>query len=441
MPRKLWWRLVTLLETRGRLVHPCALRMARHLTHHADEAGRLVDIPAVLGSYSARHALGRRTGWTDFMRLVEAGLLRQVCAAAPERQARYVLALDLATLPDDLPVELAAELRRYIDDPRTAARGNPTMADVDAALAECEVIREGCATRGPAIRSSLGCGRLHTSPYTREGTSPSHRPRLSQQPRRPRQLPFEGQDFSEEKADALNFVRELSPEWARQRGGQMLSETEMVQLSHLVALLLRHMPRSEAKELLTAQVASATDLAKLITWRAGRTLNGLRRSHRRATAIQVDDDGSAHAAWLAANAERNTAAAERRTALVEEARRRARQIGGRREADADARLDERSRPTRPSSPEGLNGATGTGPAPSTVPRAAQGPLRAATESWEVFERDVLHRHAVPVSPEPPRLSEPEPEHTAEADAAALAAERAWLVQMMAARSSDAQQSR
>lgn len=75
------------------------------------------------------------------------------------------------------------------------------------------------------------------------------------------------------------------------------------------------------------------------------------------------------------------------------------------------------------------------------PTGRTGPLRATTESWEVFERDVLHRHAVPVSPEPPRLSEPEPEHTAEADSAALAAERAWLVQMMAARSSDAQQSR
>lgn len=76
--------------------------------------------------------------------------------------------------------------------------------------------------------------------------------------------------------------------------------------------------------------------------------------------------------------------------------------------------------------------TAIGLAPNGALRAAQGPLRSR---GRCFERDVLHRHALPARPEPARLTEPEPEleHTAETDAAALAAERAWRVQMMAAR--------
>ncbi|WP_285710853.1 hypothetical protein [Microtetraspora sp. NBRC 16547] len=382
VPTPLWWRLVTLLRTRGNEIHPCALRMAQHLTHRADTTGRLTDIPAVLDAYSSRYGLSRRVGWTDFMRLVEAGLVRQVCAAAPERQARYVLVMDLAALPDDLPADLARELHRYVDDPRTAAKGRPTRAGEDAALAECEVIREGSAV-GPRVASNLGCGRLHTSPYTREGSPPSPQPRQSQGPQRPPLEPAWGQDRNDEKAAALDFVKELLPEWARQRGGQVLSENEIGEIAHLVVLLLHHVRRSEASELLTSQVASATDLAGVLRWRIGRTLAGLRRAQRRSETLRVDDDGEQHAAFLEANAARNAANAARRAALVEEARQRAREI--RQQREARSRLTARTHsPDRRRGPE---------PAPAAI--VPLRPYRTALESESVFRREVLERHHAP----------------------------------------------
>ncbi len=330
VPTRVWWRVLGVLAARGAGLHPSAWRMAQHLTHQADERGRLADVPAILASYAARHQLGRRTGWTDLMRLVDVGLVRQVCAAAPGRQARYVLCLNLAALPDDLPQDLAAEVRRIVDDPRAAARGRMTRAAEDAALAECEVIREGSAT-GPKIAAAWGCGRLHTSRYTREGSPPSPQPHRPQRPRPPRQVPVWGQDLAEEQGRALDFVRSLGPEWVRQRGGRMPGGAELGELARLVVLLLRRMPPGEAAELLTAQVASAADLAGVLRWRIGRTLAGLRRAERRAAVLRVDDDGSRHDAWLAANAAHAAATAARKAEVVEEARRLAREIRERRQ--------------------------------------------------------------------------------------------------------------
>jgi hypothetical protein len=393
VPTRLWWRLVALLEARAGGLHSCALRMAEHLTHRADAAGRLVDIPGVLAGYADSHQVSRRTGWTDFMRLVEAGLVRQVCAAAPERQARYVLSMDLASLPDDLPVDLARELRKHIDSPVVAAKGRPTRADEDAALAECEVIREGSA-RGPKIAARLGCGRLHTSPYTREGSPPSPQPHESQRPQRPRPLPFWGQDLDGERGSALDFVRELGPEWARQRGGQVLSDAEAAELAHLVVLLLRHMPRSEAAELLTAQVASAGDLAGVLRWRIGRTLASMRRARRRVETIRVDDEGQGHAAWLAANADRAEAQAATKAAVVAEARRRAREIREQRETQAQGRLSGRTGHGGHIAHTALSEPTATittRPGQITAVR----PSQRATEPEEIFRREVAERHALP----------------------------------------------
>lgn len=375
---------MALLEARAGGLHSCALRMAEHLSHRADAAGRLVDIPGVLAGYAAHHQLSHRVGWTDFMRLVEAGLVRQVCAAAPERQARYVLSMDLAALPDDLPADLAKELRRYVDNPVIAAKGRPTRADEDAALAECEVIREGSAT-GPKIAASLGCGRLHTSPYTREGSPPSPQPQPSQPPRQQLPFPFGGQDLDDEKGGALDFVRELGPDWAAQRGGQVLSDAEAAELAHLVVLLLRHMPRSEAAELLTAQVASAGDLAGVLRWRIGRTLAGMRRARRRVETIRVDDEGQGHAAWLAANAERAEKTAATKAAVIEQARRRAREIREQREAQA--------RPDRPGGHDRRTAPINTGQAEITAVR----PSQRATEPEEIFRREVAERHALPTA--------------------------------------------
>jgi hypothetical protein len=80
------------------------------------------------------------------------------------------------------------------------------------------------------------------------------------------------------------------------------------------------MPPSKARELLTRQIAIATNLAGVLRRQIGRALAELRRAARRATLLRVDGDSARHAAWLVANAERNAAIAARRADLVEQAR-------------------------------------------------------------------------------------------------------------------------
>ncbi|QFY10514.1 hypothetical protein GBF35_31370 [Nonomuraea phyllanthi] len=87
-------------------------------------------------------------------------------------------------------------------------------------------------------------------------------------------------------------------------------------------LLLRHMPGSEARELLTHQVATAADLCGVLRRRIGRALAQMRRAARHAAQLRVDDNGLRHAALLAANAARNAA---RNAELVDLARHLARQ--------------------------------------------------------------------------------------------------------------------
>ncbi|MDR8415075.1 hypothetical protein MTP10_40890 [Nonomuraea sp. 3-1Str] len=432
LPSELWWRLLRLLITRGEYLHPCAARLAKHLSLEADKRGRLVDIDEVLEKYAATHLLSKRVGWTDLDRLIAAGLVRQARRPAPGIQARYVLAMDLAALPDDLPKTLAAEVRRHIDNPITIAKGGQTKAMLDEGLAECEVVRYGSAVRREPIMTALGCGRLHTSPYTREGLPPPQS-QPSQKRQRPRLLPFQGRDFDEERGAALNFVKILAPEWARQRAGQVPSDAEMGELAHLVMLLLRHMPESEARELLTTQVASATDLCGVLRWRIGRTLAQLRRAGRRARQLRVDDDGRRHAAFLAANAERNAANAARRAELVELARRQARRLAGDRVEGELTRLDARTAPHDGAEPQ--NRLSGPHPLPpgnrsGDAPNAPWRPSGGLCEPEEIFQREVRDRHRLPDQ----TSGTPENEPDATPSAEAVAADREWLVQMMAARS-------
>ncbi|MFI7455480.1 hypothetical protein ACIBQX_49035 [Nonomuraea sp. NPDC049714] len=356
VPTVLWWRLLRLLITRGEHLHPCAARMAQHAALEADKRGRIDDINAFLDKYAAKHLVTRRTAWIDLDRLLQAGWIRQALAPCPGRKARYALAADLAALPDDLPKDLAAEVRRHVDNPITIAKGGQTKAAVDENLADCEVVRHGSATRREPIMTAVGCGRLHTSPYTREGLPPplSHPSQESHRSRR-RQA-FGGKSRSEEEGDALYFVQSLAPDWAQQRGGEVLADAELAEIAHLVMLLLRHMPPSEARELLTRQVATAADLAGVLRWRIGRALAGLRRAARRASLLGVDDDGARHAAWLAANAARNAANAGRRAELVDLAERLRLQASEPRIAAERARLDVRTAPRDASRPsEALSG--------------------------------------------------------------------------------------
>lgn len=162
LSRRVWFRLAALSRWRGQLADDCAWRMVRHLTHWADERGRLVDLQAVMDAYAARHGVRRRVAWTDFKRLRRRGMVRQTVAPAPGRQARYVLATP-PDLPAELPRTLARAVRDEIDPPAARAAGTVTRARADALLADCEVIRHGSAT-GPARHTAVGCGRLHTSP-------------------------------------------------------------------------------------------------------------------------------------------------------------------------------------------------------------------------------------------------------------------------------------
>uniref|UniRef100_UPI003F49A62B hypothetical protein n=1 Tax=Sphaerisporangium sp. CA-236357 TaxID=3240030 RepID=UPI003F49A62B len=332
LPPRLWYRVAALLWWRGEHTHPALKRMLKHLVHHADEHGVLRDIPAILVSYSGRHAVGPRTGWNDLERACQAGLLRQLKAAAPGRQASYILAMDVAALPADLPEDMRAALRRYVDNPASIAKGAQTRAEVHRALADCQVVRYGSARRQTPIMESVGCGRLHTSPFTREGSPPSPQPRQSQPSQRARRLPFGGQDLNEERSRALDFVKGLCPVWAYNRAsGEIPSDAELAKLAPLVGLLLRRMPGHEVAELLTTRIGTASDLAGVLRWRIGRTLGGLRRAERRSAALRVDDDGAGHAAWLAANAAAAEAQAASKAAVVELARRRAEEVRRQRE--------------------------------------------------------------------------------------------------------------
>ncbi|GII59432.1 hypothetical protein Pth03_78210 [Planotetraspora thailandica] len=268
--------------------------MARHLTHRADERGRLAELPAVMASYAAVHQVGIRTAWSDFRRLRELGYVRQTAAPCPGRAARYTLAVP-ADLPPELPRTLSTTVREEIDPAVDRARSRQTRVTMDAALSECEVIRHGSAT-GPKIAASFGCGRLHTSPYTREGSPPSPPEHVPRSRPGPRQARFGGVS-DEEKSQALYIVKTCGPFWERQRGpGRGLPSSQVAEVAHLTALLLRHVPPSEAVELLTEQVASAEDLAAVVRFRIGRQLAAARRQVR----VEVDEDGRGYAAMLQA---------------------------------------------------------------------------------------------------------------------------------------------
>ncbi|WP_433227406.1 hypothetical protein [Microtetraspora malaysiensis] len=310
MPRRVWFRLAALLRWRGGLTDECAWRMVRHLTHVADERGRLADMQAVMKSYATRHGVSVRIAWVDFGRLRPLGLVRQTAAPAPGRAARYVLSVP-AELPAELPRTLARAVRDEIDPASSRAKGTTTRAQADALLADCEAVRYGSAT-GPAQHTAGGCGRLHTSPYSLEGSPPSpRRPDLPSSPRPRRALSRGISD--EERASGL---KKCGPLWAAQRGEACgLTDAEAAEIGRLVALLLRRLPTSEIVELLTEQTSSANDLASVVRYRIGRQLAALRRR----VEVPADEDGQGYAAAMAARAAaaaaRHEAAANSRNAV------------------------------------------------------------------------------------------------------------------------------
>ncbi len=104
----LWWRCVQLAAKRGQL-HPCAQRLAKHLSWQLGDRCTLTEIRMLLGGYAAYHGLSLRTAWTDWGRLVAAGWLSPTRAPANQgpsrpqgpgsgRAARYVLTAPAALI-------------------------------------------------------------------------------------------------------------------------------------------------------------------------------------------------------------------------------------------------------------------------------------------------------------------------------------------------------
>ncbi|WP_433358545.1 hypothetical protein [Streptosporangium sp. CA-115845] len=313
-----WWRCT--------LADRCAYRMARHLTHHADKAGHITNLPKVVGLYASQHKVGRRTAWTDLGRLVGLGMLRKTLGAAPGQRAEYVLCWDLARLPGGFPKSLGRAVETVTDNPKRLAMRRPTLASIHRALASCVTVRYGSRTCSTPIRSR-GCGLVHTSPYTYEGsTPPPTESGLDEPPGCDRRRSEGDKTLAERMDEARELLERCRAMWVMQRAGQVPEGTEvpsksgMASLEHLVELLLRHLPPGEVEELLSAQVRSARSMVGLVQWRAGRLLRGIRRRQQ----IRVDDAGVRHAAWMAEQAARwegQYAGSENRRRAIAEARR------------------------------------------------------------------------------------------------------------------------
>lgn len=293
VPTRTWFRVVRVWWRRGVLTSEPAHRMAAHLTHWATPGGLIRDMPRVMAAYTAHHQVSARTGWKDLARLVDAGLVRKVTGAAPHQAAVYALVLDLARLPDDLPKSLGRAVETTAHDPVKRARGVPTLAEMHASLEECTVVRHGSRS-APHPVTAPGCGRVHTSPYTREGPTPPPPSGPPQREHRPARVTVLGANLDyDEHAQARRVLDDCRTWWLRQRSGWVPPGTETLtdaaarSVEHLVVLLLRYMPPGEAVELLTQQTRSARDLAGVVAYRVGRVL----RSVRRRRALPVDEHG------------------------------------------------------------------------------------------------------------------------------------------------------
>ncbi|GAA4209158.1 hypothetical protein GCM10022252_75260 [Streptosporangium oxazolinicum] len=326
VPRTTWFRLVALAWWRGTLADRCAHRMARHLTHHATKSGHLTNLPKVIGLYASQHRVGRRTAWKDLGRLVGLGMLRKTLGAAPGQSAQYVLCWDLARLPEDFPKSLGRAVEMVTDSPKALAERRPTLAGIHRALADCVTVRYGSASCSTPIRSR-GCGLVHTSLYTHDGSPPPATDTRLRDPSTGNRRRSQGEKTLDERMEEAREVLERCRAlWMMQRAGRVPPGTEvpskagMASLEHLVELLLRHLPPTEVEELLSDQVRSARSMVGLVQWRIGRLLRGIRRRRK----MRVDDAGVRHAAWMAERAARweaQYAGSENRRRAIAEARR------------------------------------------------------------------------------------------------------------------------
>jgi hypothetical protein len=306
VPRALWWRWYSWTASQSP-VHPCEWRYAKHLTEHADESGRIVDIAAAIEGYAHWHHVSTRTGWTDHARVEARGRLREKLTPTCGRKAVYQLCVDPAELDmDAMPVELVHEFGRLFglpigdeeehqddvagdteppqpppgdehqehDEERELDLGPVpgSLAHQHRYLADCEVSRLGGASQR-CRWSTVSCGRLHTRRIPKRLFSPSLCDRPSHQVR-PRS---QGKISSEEKAAAESIMRRCWPSWIAQRDidqhGPPLSRTEWVELVPLVVYALRYADHpGDIRDELTDRIASARHLPTLLAFRCRRLI-------------------------------------------------------------------------------------------------------------------------------------------------------------------------
>lgn len=282
LPPRPWCRLYRLMEHRGHLADAPALRMARFLadTDTVSKAGIIRDVPAMIAAYRARCHVSRQTAWTDLGRLVERGLVRQVQAAAPGYPACYRLSYPAAMVDAEM-TGLPPDLARELPHRKQQAAGEPGEGhDDDASQDQArDADPEPGGGQEPEQAGEAGsCGRLDTSPLTREGSPPS--PVGTGSSGTP--VPARGKIGTEERAAAVSVLSACRGQWLAQRGPLRVPDpAELRRVETLTALALRYAEvPGDVRQILTWHVASADDLARVLEWRLGRAVSAWRRASR-----------------------------------------------------------------------------------------------------------------------------------------------------------------
>jgi hypothetical protein len=235
---RLWWRCLRLAAKRGQL-HPCAQRLAKHLSWHLGDGVTLTDIRPLLANYASYHHLSLRTAWTDWGRLVQAGWLSPTRAPANQgpsrlqgpgsgRAARYVL-----TAPDVLITQLRSRSCR------------PVATSLDTfSLKEASPSPSVPPRRQDQIRGGI----------------PLCRPTPTQ------------------RREASALLAGCHEPWRRQRpNSKLLTRPNWQRLLPLVAQVQHLRPDVPLTAVLTDRVASARSLPDVLAWRLWRLLRQCRQ--------------------------------------------------------------------------------------------------------------------------------------------------------------------
>ncbi len=234
-----WWRRLRISCSRGEL-HPCAQRLAKHLSWHLGDRVTLTDIRSVLTGYAAYHRLSMRTAWTDWGRLVAAGWLAPIRTPANQGRSR----------------------------PQGPGSGRPAHYTLTA---PAKVIRQlRSRSRQLAVTSLDSFSLEEASP------SPSVPPR--------KQDPLRGwislQDpTSMQRRGASALLVGCHEPWRRQRpDSKLLTRPDWLRLLPLVAHVQAQRPDVTLPAVLTNRVASARSLPDVLAWRLWRLLRASRSS-------------------------------------------------------------------------------------------------------------------------------------------------------------------